>query len=170
MPRSSACDPGRRTSRARCIDLVPGEVDEGAGDAEHARDDDVDHTPAWSDTPSGLSEGCDGCVHRRALSIVRARVWLARECDNPESRSASLRWHDPDQLRRSKLGEAPSQTGITALPCSVSVQRRAWGRSRARPGRSQLSTRVGSQSSAYWRHPVHILPCVTPAESVDSFW
>jgi hypothetical protein len=25
---------------------------------------------------------------------------------------ASLRWHDPDQVRRSKLGEASSQPGI----------------------------------------------------------
>src|ERR1700710_1745109 len=34
-----------------------------------------------------------------------------------ESELASLRWHDPDQVRRSELGEAPSQPGITGLPC-----------------------------------------------------
>jgi hypothetical protein len=32
-------------------------------------------------------------------------------------RCSSLRWHDPDQVRRSELGEAPSQPGITGLPC-----------------------------------------------------
>src|SRR6185312_1197431 len=41
---------------------------------------------------------------------MRARVGAATGCTQP-GENASLRWHDPDQVRRSKLGVASSQPG-----------------------------------------------------------